>query len=88
MVHLIPISQIAPVKSAITTVFNPTKEGIDMGRTVDFTAEHYQQLAGKTVSHVVIDKESGFYGLKFTDGTIAWISRDEEGNGPGFLDIT
>jgi hypothetical protein len=52
---------------------------------------HYSKLVGKTVAKVVKNKTSGsdsFYGLMFTDGTIAWISCDPEGNGPGFLDIT
>jgi hypothetical protein len=50
---------------------------------------HYGKLIGKTVKQLVTDGDpsEAMYGLLFTDGTIAWIQRDEEGNGPGFLDI-
>jgi hypothetical protein len=36
-----------------------------------------------------MNRSSGqvFYGLEFTDGSIAWIDCDPEGNGPGFLKI-
>jgi hypothetical protein len=56
--------------------------------------KHYSQLKGKTVKGLTVvedDEASGLgdiYGLEFTDGTIAWIQRDEEGNGAGFLDIS
>lgn len=51
---------------------------------------YYRQLTGKTVdgvtSHPYADGKA--YSLDFTDGTKALILCDEEGNGPGFLDIT
>jgi hypothetical protein len=52
---------------------------------------HYAQLVGKIVSGLVIaeaegDIEEGI-GLEFTDGTIAWILSDPEGNGTGFLEV-
>jgi hypothetical protein len=55
----------------------------------DFYGEHYGQLVGKEVSGVVEDASGEFpcYGLQFTDGSIAWILADPEGNGPGFLEI-
>ncbi len=53
-------------------------------------SKHLGQLIGKTVLSLVVDNhsDSGIWGLKFTDGTIAWILQDPEGNGPGHLDIT
>jgi len=49
------------------------------------------QLKGKTVKSIVEDcGASGMgviYGIEFSDGTNAWIQRDEEGNGAGFFDI-
>ena len=53
----------------------------------DAYVKHYGQLVGKTVTKIAKEAHGEFYGLLFNDGTIAWISRDEEGNGPGFLDI-
>ena len=55
----------------------------------EFWIKHYGQLNGKTVKEVVHDGKDydSFYGLRFTDGTIAWIGQDPEGNGPGFLEI-
>jgi hypothetical protein len=50
---------------------------------------YYSALVGKTVKAVVESRSSGqvCFGLEFTDGTIAWIDCDAEGNGPGFLKI-
>ena len=55
-----------------------------------FEITHYGKLTGKLVKTIVTDGGSEgqeCFGLKFTDGTIAWIMCDPEGNGPGFLDI-
>lgn len=54
------------------------------------TVNHLKQLIGKGVVSLVASNhdDSGIYGLKFHDGTIAWILCDPEGNGPGHLDIT
>ena len=52
--------------------------------------KHYGQLIGKRVVRIVKDpddEDGDFYALVFDDGTAAWILQDEEGNGPGFLDI-
>ncbi len=51
---------------------------------------HLKKLLQKTVVNLVVDNhsDSGIWGLKFNDGTIAWILCDPEGNGPGHLDIT
>jgi hypothetical protein len=50
---------------------------------------YYSTLVGKTVKAIVMNRCLGqtTYGLEFTDGTIAWVDCDPEGNGPGFLDI-
>ena len=61
------------------------KEGV-----VDAFEKEYSKLVGKTVRQVVHDQGSGIgrvYGLQFTDGTIAWVLQDPEGNGPGFLEV-
>lgn len=53
--------------------------------------KHYSQLICRKVIGVVRMPagETGeeMYGLLFDDETIAWILRDPEGNGPGFLEI-
>ena len=56
----------------------------------DFYVKHYSKLIGKTVTSIVHDgapDNEQCFGLCFSDGTVAWINCDEEGNGPGFLDI-
>ena len=57
----------------------------------DVYAKHYGQLVGKTIKRVVRDGNPDgigeMYGLECTDGTVAWIQQDAEGNGPGFLSI-
>lgn len=59
-------------------------------------AKHYAQLCGWTITQIAIDKmDRGeeLCGLILTKGKdekdekIAWILRDPEGNGAGFLDI-
>lgn len=57
---------------------------------MDAFEKEYSKLNGKTVKQVVNDGGVGsdkVYGLQFTDGTIAWILCDPEGNGPGFLEV-
>ena len=58
----------------------------------DVYVKHYGQLVGKTIAQVCIDENEIYsdgetFGLIFTDGTVAWIQQDAEGNGPGFLGI-
>ena len=56
-----------------------------------FIVKHLAQLVGKTVKNVVHAPAEGYveegWGLEFTDGTIAWILCDAEGNGNGWLEI-
>jgi len=57
----------------------------------------YNQLKGKVLVDVVCDEEGidgqPLYGLVFKSHpkdrkpSVAWVYRDEEGNGPGFLNI-
>jgi hypothetical protein len=57
---------------------------------MDAFEKEYSRLSGKTVRRTVCDDGAGtdkVYGLEFTDGTIAWILMDCEGNGPGFLEV-
>ena len=60
-------------------------------RNMKFYAAHYGKLVDKKIKCIVQDGDpEGFgptFGLEFTDGTIAWIQSDEEGNGAGFLEI-
>ncbi len=49
--------------------------------------KYYKQLTGKTVVDVVFNGADEF-GIKFQDGTVAWILCDWEGNGPGHLQIS
>lgn len=53
--------------------------------------KEYSKLIGKTVKNILIDHSDPtigqVYGIEFTDGTMAWILCDPEGNGPGFLEI-
>jgi len=53
----------------------------------EYMKKHLSQLIGKTVIAVVPDDDEEMWALVFTDKTSAWILRDEEGNGPGHLDI-
>ena len=58
-----------------------------MSEENDYTSRHLSQLIGKKVKRVCLDSEREIFGLEFTDQTVAWILRDSEGNGPGFLAI-
>jgi hypothetical protein len=58
--------------------------------------ELFGKLVGKTVHRIVVATpapmslgygEEPEWGLLFTDGTVAWVDRDAEGNGPGWLTI-
>jgi hypothetical protein len=52
--------------------------------------EHLGQLVGRKVTGLVKDPSPGvgpIWGLKFDDGTMAFILCDPEGNGPGHLEI-
>jgi len=54
-------------------------------------AKGYGQLAGKTVRYIELARaeDSNEYQpvIVFTDGTAAFVMCDDEGNGPGALDI-
>jgi hypothetical protein len=52
---------------------------------LDWERSEYAKLVGRTVSKVV--RHDPFFGLEFSDGTVAWIQCDEEGNDGGFLRI-
>jgi hypothetical protein len=58
---------------------------------MSFEEKHLKRLVGKTVVGLVRDGGSSYtdecWGLRFSDGTVAWIQCDPEGNGPGFLAI-
>lgn len=55
---------------------------------------YYNQLVGKTITKVIIEQGSEeefgepVYGFILNDGSIFWLLRDPEGNGPGFLEIS
>ena len=51
---------------------------------------HLEQLVGLTVTGLIKDPSDEFalvWGLRFDDGTLAFIQCDPEGNGPGHLHI-
>lgn len=54
-----------------------------------YTPDSAERLAadivGKTITGVRIDIETGTIGLVLDDEAIAWVDKDPEGNGPGFL---
>jgi len=57
-----------------------------------FTVKHLRRLIGRKVVAVAHDGNPDDYretvfGLQFDDGSIGWILRDPEGNGPGWMDI-
>jgi hypothetical protein len=56
-------------------------------------AEEAKKLVGRTVNGVCVSPD-GYWGLVFAEQEgqtgeklIAWVNRDPEGNGAGFLDI-
>jgi hypothetical protein len=52
--------------------------------------KHLGQLIGRRVTGLVCDTQHDLgtiRGLKFDDGTLAFILCDPEGNGPGHLEI-
>lgn len=49
--------------------------------------KYYGKLIGKTVKSIAVDDANEYFGLIFNDDTVAWVLRDPEGNGPGYLDI-
>ena len=54
-----------------------------------FEEKHLAQLVGRKVIGLAKDEtEDGtFWALRLSGGKIAWINRDPEANGPGFLSI-
>jgi hypothetical protein len=61
----------------------------------DAYVKHYGQLIGWKVDGIAVtapdpDNPEGWYGLVLTKGKkkkVAWVERDPEGNGSGFLNI-
>jgi hypothetical protein len=61
-----------------------------MSKADKVMTDHLRQLVGHRVTGVVKSPSSWsdpFWGLKFDDGTTAFILCDPEGNGPGHLEI-
>lgn len=55
-----------------------------------YMREHLGQLVGRKVTGLIKDPsdvQGPIWGLRFDDGTLAFILCDPEGNGPGHLDI-
>ena len=61
----------------------------------DYMHKHLQPLVGMRVTNIVLDQDKGEYALRLESAEIpvsravcyAWIMCDEEGNGPGHLDL-
>lgn len=47
---------------------------------------HLGPLVGHKITKLIFDGDET-WGFEIDNGARAWILRDEEGNGPGFLDI-
>lgn len=62
----------------------------ELPSSTQFHLKRYDALVGRTLTGVCVDRsDSGIepvIGLVFGE-TVAWILCDEEGNGPGVLDI-
>ena len=62
----------------------------ELPRSTQFHLKRYDALVGKTLTGVCVDRSDPgiepVIGLVFGE-TVAWILFDEEGNGPGVLDI-
>lgn len=62
----------------------------DLPRSTQFHLKRYDMLVGKTLTGVCVNRSDRgiepVIGLVFGE-TVAWILCDEEGNGPGVLDI-
>ena len=62
----------------------------ELPRSTQFHLKRYDKLVGKTLTGVCVDRSDPgiepVIGLVFGE-TVAWILCDEEGNGPGVLDI-
>lgn len=58
----------------------------EMTREQRYTVGALHLLVGKTVTGYRVDRD-GTGGLQFTDGTMAWILADPEGNGPGHIEV-
>ena len=58
-------------------------------RQADAETAHLKQLVGQRIVNVVTDLLDGqnLYGLVLSNGSVAWILCDPEGNGPGHLQI-
>ena len=58
----------------------------------DYMHKYLQPLVGMRVTNIAKDKDQGEYSLRLENkrtGAVcyAWIMCDEEGNGPGHLDL-
>ena len=62
----------------------------ELPRSTQFHLKRYDTLVGKTLTSVCVNRSDPsiepVIGLVFGE-TVAWILCDEEGNGPGVLDI-
>jgi 3-oxoacyl-[acyl-carrier-protein] synthase III len=60
-------------------------------KSTQYHLKQAERLVGKTVKEIVVDLSDPtidpIIGILFGDGTLAFVLRDEEGNGPGALEI-
>lgn len=65
-----------------------------MDAVTEWAVKEYSKLVGRVCIGVTISADEKFIGLVFAPikgklkKSIAWVQKDEEGNGPGFLAIT
>jgi hypothetical protein len=46
------------------------------------------KLVGKKITGVVLSSDGESAGFSLNDGSVVWVDRDPEGNGPGWLSVT
>ena len=46
-----------------------------------------KELTGRRIMGPVVSTDGEFFGFKLDNDLTVWVLRDEEGNGPGFLDM-
>ena len=52
----------------------------------DASLESLRPIVGETVINLIKDS-LGNFGFRTGNGTLVWIMRDAEGNGPGFAEV-
>jgi len=54
---------------------------------IDYMERQLSQVRGRKAVNIVTD-EYGYVGLEFDNGLIVWFLSDDEGNDPGYTEVT